>query len=193
MEETAENRTKAEEVYRRFLDGDESAFEEIVALFEDELSVFINRIVNDKYEAKHLTIQAFAELALCRGRFCGKSTIKTYLFAIAKNLAYQHVKARRHEPHISFEEINEMLQDKAGTPHDLLEQEEANRVLHEAIWELKDEYRVVLELLYFEDMSYAEAGRLMKKNAKQIDNLAVRAKVSLKKALESRNYKADAI
>ena len=186
-ETTTDNSATTEYAYRRFLDGDESAFEEIVSLYEDDLYAFIKGIVNDNYEAKHLTVQAFSELALSKGRFLGKSSIKTYIFAIAKNLAYKQLKMQKNEQHISFEGVVEVLYGVPG-PHDLLEQEETNELLHNAISELNNDYRAVLELLYFEDMSYTEAGRLMKKSVKQIDNLATRAKASLKKALESSGY-----
>jgi DNA-directed RNA polymerase specialized sigma24 family protein len=46
----------------------------------------------------------------------------------------------------------------------------------------------VLLLLYFEDMSYREAGKAMNKSEKQIKHLAFRAKKALKKKLESMNY-----
>ena len=40
--------------------------------------------------------------------------------------------------------------------------------------------REVVHLIYFEDMSYAEAANIMKKNKKQIDNLLYRAKNELR-------------
>ena len=38
--------------------------------------------------------------------------------------------------------------------------------------------RVVIHLIYFEDLSYDEAGKVMKKSRKQVDNLLYRAKKS---------------
>ena len=173
-----------EELYQRFMKGDTSAFETLVSLYEPTLSLFINSIVHDHHEAKHLTIETFAKLAAGSGQFLKKSSLKTYLFAIGKNLAIKYSKMRGREAHLSFEESISALFDENQTPERVTEREESRRLIHESMKGLKDDYRVVLELLYFDDMSYIEAGRVMKKSAKQISDLAYRAKTSLKKKLE---------
>lgn len=43
-----------------------------------------------------------------------------------------------------------------------------------------DDMRVVIHLIYFEDLSYDEAGKVMKKSRKQVDNLLYRAKKELR-------------
>jgi RNA polymerase sigma-70 factor (ECF subfamily) len=44
--------------------------------------------------------------------------------------------------------------------------------------------RVAVHLIYFEDMTYDEAAKVMKKNRKQVDNLLYRAKKALRITLE---------
>jgi len=149
---------------------------------------FINGIVNDFHEAKHLSIEAFSELALNASAYKEKSSVKTYLFAIGKNLAKHYVKVREREQHISYEEAIGILIADDETPQSFLEREENRLQLHRVMGELKEDYRIVLELLYFEDLSYFEAGISMRKNVKQIANLAFRAKTSLKKKLESAGF-----
>ena len=48
---------------------------------------------------------------------------------------------------------------------------------------LSHDYRTALYLVYFEELSYKEAGLVMKKSAKQIDNLVHRAKIALREQL----------
>ena len=91
-----------EELYRRYLDGDEKAFEELVGLYERDLALFINGIVGDMHETKHLLIDTFAQLAVSGGRFEGRPALKTYLFAIGKHLALLYVKLRGRETHLSY-------------------------------------------------------------------------------------------
>ena len=191
MEVEIEQNISGEELYSRFLAGDKYAFESLVALYEDELALFINGIVHDYHEAKHLTIEAFAKLALKGKQFSGESSIKTYLFAIGKNLAVRYAKMRSHETHISYEDIFEFVGDESETPEGIIEKEESKRLINEAIGELKEDYRVVLTFLYFEDMSYIQAGRVMGKTERQIEGLARRAKASLKKKLESGGFGRD--
>ena len=53
---------------------------------------------------------------------------------------------------------------------------------------LKADYRCVLYLLFFERMSYAEAGLVMKKTDGQIRGLVSRAKKALKEKLDSEGF-----
>jgi len=104
MKSESERAGSNEECFRLYLEGNDKAFEKLVDVYEDELLRFINSIINDYHESEHLMIEAFAKLAEHGGRFAGKSSLKTYLFAIGKNLAFTYVKKRRREHHISYEE-----------------------------------------------------------------------------------------
>ena len=183
-----ERGVSGEELLRRFHGGDMTAFEDLVALYDNGLYLYINGIVRDRYEAKHLTIETFSELALSGGGFKGKSSLKTYLYAIGKNLAARHMKRRERENHVSSEEIFNMLAAGGETVDGFLEREESRRSLHEAMQDLKVEHRAVLSLLYFEDMSYIEAGKAMNRSEAQIKSLAHRAKAALKRKLESGGF-----
>ena len=174
-----------EKLLLRFQSGDDDAFTEIVELYHKELANFINSIVNDRHETEHLTIETFARLAISRHSFAGKSSLKTYLFAIGKNLAFNHIKKRNQEQHISFDEVICILVCNGETPEVALLKEESRLRLHEAMQNLKEDHSTVLKLLYFEDMSYLQAGVVMNKSEKQIKHLAYRAKLALKKAIES--------
>ena len=183
----AQNAT-GEELYSRFLKGDSDAFEEFVMLFEDDLARFIYGFVQDYHEAEHLTIETFSQFILNNKKFEGRSSIKTYLFAIGKNLSAKYIRDRGRERHIPFEEVVETLADEGNTLQSILEKGENRQLLHSAMQELKKEYHAVLVLLYFEDMSYIQAAQAMNKNEKQIKNLAHRAKAALRKVIEERGY-----
>ena len=56
--------------------------------------------------------------------------------------------------------------------------------------ELCADYYTALHLVYFEEMSNAEAGKVMNKSVKQIENLVYRAKLRLREILSQKgvNY-----
>ena len=58
--------------------------------------------------------------------------------------------------------------------------DERKRTVHSAIAKLSEDMRVVIHLIYFEEMTYDEAAKVMKKNRKQVDNLLYRAKKELR-------------
>ena len=53
---------------------------------------------------------------------------------------------------------------------------------------MNKDYRDILHLLYFENMSYADAELILGKTHKQIENLAYRAKKALKSTLEREGF-----
>ena len=61
--------------------------------------------------------------------------------------------------------------------------DEQNQNLQKALKKLKKEYSDVLYLIYFEEMSYEEAGIILKKSSKQIKNSVFRAKNVLKEIM----------
>ena len=69
---------------------------------------------------------------------------------------------------------------------EVIQTEERNRVLHFCMGEMNPDYREVLYLTYFEDMSYAQAAEVTGKTVKQITNMVYRGKESLRRLLERR-------
>ncbi len=176
-----------EELFDRYREGDHIAFESIVELYGHDFMLFINGMVRDQHEATHLMIESFAQLALRGKAFNGSSSLKTYLYTIGRNHAIRYIKARRKEKTVSIEELVGELHDARDLPETNLEREENRRMLHKAMMELKPEHKNVLILLYFENMSYIEAGLVMKKSQIQVRGLAYRAKHALKKILLESN------
>ena len=165
--------------YRRFLDGDESAFDEIMKELFDNLVFFIDRYVHDIHAAEDIAIDAFSDLVVNKHRYNFKVTLKTYLFMLGRSRALNYIK---HRKVIDFVELTEA--DKASPEQETLEEivlaDERKRVVNNALNALPDDMRVVIHLIYFEDLSYDEAAKVMKKNRKQVDNLLYRAKKELR-------------
>ena len=164
--------------YRRFLDGDESAFDEIMKELFDNLVFFIDRYVHDIHAAEDIAIDTFSDLVVNRHRYNFKVTLKTYLFMLGRSRALNYIK---HRKVIDFVELSEA--DKVPE-HETLEEivlvDERKRVVNNALCALSDDMRVVIHLIYFEGLSYDEAAKVMKKNCKQVDNLLYRAKKELR-------------
>jgi len=175
-------------LYRRFLNGDEGAYRELIVLYEESLTLHIYKIVGNMRDAEDLSVDAFTALARDKGRFQGKSALKTYLFGIGRNLALCHIRERKNESHIPFEDSWVAAGEATALPEENLIRDERGTQLDLAMQKLKPEHRQVLRLLYFQNMSYAQAGEAMKKNERQIDGLAYRARTALKKRLESGGF-----
>lgn len=166
--------------YRRFLDGDESAFDEIMKELFDKLVFFIDRYVHDLHAAEDIAIDAFSDLVVNRNRYNFKVSLKTYLFMLGRSRALNYLK---HHKIIKLEELEELDRAKSIEAEELEEtilSNERKRAVNLALLALPDDMRVAVHLVYFEDLSYAEAAKIMKKSTKQIDNLLYRAKEKLR-------------
>jgi len=161
--------------------------EELVELYGKSLMMFINSFVNDMYDAEELMIEVFARLITSNSRFQGRSSLKTYLFAIGRSLALRHLQKRKKENHLSLSNFEAEKRDYYLPEMNLLNKERS-RQLYEAMDELKADHRQVLYLLYFEEISYADAAKVLKKTEKQIAGLAYRAKALLKNKLEKEGF-----
>ena len=173
-----------EQIYSRYLaQRSEGDFRILLERHRESLMLFLYSFVRNMEDAEELTLDAYAEAA-AGANYAGKSTFKTWLFSIGKNLALMHLRKRRY----TAEEPLEQAEETADPPEMNILREEEKLRLYEALSQLREEYRQILILLYFEDVSCEEAGRVMEKNRKQIYNLADRARAALKKELERMGF-----
>ena len=167
--------------YRRYLGGEENAFDEVVKALFDPLVFFIDRYVHDLAAAEDIAIDAFTELVVHKHRYNFKVQLKTYLFMIGRSRALNYLK---HRTCLAETELPETEQaDDRPTLEEQYIRSEQHRLLHAAIDQLPEDMRTAVHLVYFEDMSYEDAARVMKKTKKQVDNLLYRAKTYLRTTL----------
>ena len=168
--------------YRRYLDGDESAFGEIVKEYFDNLVFFVNRYVQEPAAAEDIALDAFAQLAVDKRRYNFSVSLKTYLFMIGRSRALDYI---RHRKKLTVVELSEAEQVPSAEPslEELILADARKRAVNEALAQLSEEMRLAVHLVYFEDLSADEAAKVLKKNRKQVYNLLYRAKAALRTIL----------
>ncbi len=174
--------------YRRFLDGDETGMVEIIQGYRDGLMLYLNRYVQNIHLAEELTEDTFVKLAVDRPRFGEKSSFKTWLYAIGKHLAADALRDRAKQGvMLPLEEVEELICAEEDVVRSYL-LDEQKCALHRALRQLNAEYAGVLYLLYFEDFTRKEAGRVLKKSSRQLRNLIYRAKGALRAELDKEGF-----
>ena len=165
--------------YRRFLNGDESAFDDVMKELFDNLVFFVDRYVHDIHAAEDIAIDAFSDLVVNKHRYNFKVTLKTYLFMLGRSRALNYIKHRKVINFVELTEADNTLAEQE-TLEEIILEDERKRIVNNALNSLPDDMRVVVHLIYFEDLTYDEAAKVMKKNRKQVDNLLYRAKKELR-------------
>ena len=167
--------------YRRFLDGEEDAFDEIMKELYHSLVYFINRYVQDMHTAEDLAIDTLSDLIVHRKRYNFQVSLKTYLYMIGRSRALDYIKRKKI---IHFTELSDAdaLEDTASLEEKILA-DQRKQAVHTALAQLPKDMAEAVYLIYFEELSYQDAAAVLKKNRKQVDNLLYRAKKELREIL----------
>ncbi len=168
--------------YRRFLDGDESGFDEIIGLYHDSLIYFINRYVNNFAAAEDLAADTFMELLVHKKRYSFQSSFKTYLFAIARHKAVDYIRREKRFSPLPEQELPRDASDADMVEKAVISTEE-KRKIKEISSALCEDYATYIHLAFFEELENEDIARIMKKSKKQMANLSYRARNALREAL----------
>ena len=165
--------------YRRWLDGDESAFSGIIEEYRDPVTFFIQRYVHDICAAEDIAADVFMYLVVHPRKYNFKDSFKTFLFVIARSRALDFLRKRKRAAQVPLDEAESYLSDETDLEEQAIRNEQKRKV-NEALRGLPEDQQLAVHLVYFEEYSYEDAARIMKKTRKQVDNLLYRAKNTLR-------------
>ena len=170
--------------YLRFLNGDNNKFVDIVKEYNDGLILFLNSIIKDIHIAEEAADDTLMKLYVKRPVYKSGYSFKTWLYAIGRNTALNYLKKIKRQKYTHLEDFS-YFSDSIDLESEYIKGEQ-NIIIHQCIKALKDEYAQVLFLVYFEELSNAEAAKVMSKTQRQITQLLYRAKNALKEEMERR-------
>lgn len=175
-----------ESSYRRFLAGDDEGLFDIISTYRAGLILYLNSFVQNIRTAEELAEDTFAELAISCPKFSGRSSFKTWLYAIGRNITAKYIRKHAKLSIVPLES-QENHADEEDLEGNYIKSEQ-KRSMHNAMHRLKAEYRQVLYLSFFEGFSNAETAEIMHKSKRQIEALLYNAKKALKNELERSGF-----
>ncbi|MBO4904785.1 MAG: RNA polymerase sigma factor [Lachnospiraceae bacterium] len=177
-----------DELYNRFLQGEQDAIDELMIRYGDSLTIFINGYLHNMQDAEDMMIEAFAKIALKKPSI-RQGCFKAYLYKTARNLAGRHHLVSKRLETFSLDDMEEEI---AGhrSPEDHALDEEHNSALRLCLERIDPELKQVLWLVYIEDMSYEEAAQIMGVSRKKIDNLLYKGKERMRAELDKEGIKS---
>jgi RNA polymerase sigma-70 factor (ECF subfamily) len=102
------------------MNGDsEVTFDELVKQHQSSLKSFLYRFTTSKQDTEDLAQETFAKAYLKLGSFKGESTFKTWLFAIAANLAKDHLRAKRRWPQNAQDKCKDLISSTSELKEEL--------------------------------------------------------------------------
>jgi RNA polymerase sigma-70 factor (ECF subfamily) len=174
--------------YHRFRDeGDVHGLDEIIIEYSDGLILYLTSIVGNIHTSEELAEDTFVLLGTKKPKYKGKSSFKTWLYAIGRNIAIDYLRKYSKKNCISIDEAPEMTDDEAAVEESYI-QKEQQIIVHKAMRKLPQKYQQVLWLVYFEGFSNKEAAKIMKKSLRSLESILYRARKSLKSQLETEGF-----
>jgi RNA polymerase sigma factor (sigma-70 family) len=161
------------ELLERWSDGDRAAGDHLVLrYFARVRGYFIGKFAED-YE--DLTQETFSRLCTSRDRV--RDTFKAFLFGTARNVGREHLR-RRYKLDASLDAVS--LADVTGRQHSsVLAEREQHRLLLDALRRLSIAQQELVELRYFQQLTWAELEELYDKPESTVRGRLRRALVQL--------------
>ena len=137
--------------------GDRRAMQILYARYSIKVHRFVLRLIGDPSTAEDVLSEVFFEVWRQAGRFQRRSQVPTWILAIARHKAIS-IKA---EPGALDEETAEAIADEADGPHAILEKRDTGNLLRRCIQRLPRIHREILDLVYYHELSIAEAAKVV--------------------------------
>ena len=174
--------------------GDEQAFDGLVSRYLRPVYAFALSITHDVPMAEDVAQDTCIKAWKHLDGFDVSRSFKTWIFAIAKNTAYDALKKKKALPFSAFAEADEddsheswadRIADEEPLADERLIREDTAHRLGEKLVGLPEDFRRILELHYREDFSLREIAEILGEPYNTIKSRHGRAIRSLKKAFSS--------
>ncbi len=173
------------ELLKRHQEGDSDAFPLIMKAYLKPIYHFAFHFTREEGSAEDIAQETFIKAWKHLDRFNAEKKFKTWIFAIAKNTAYDYLKKKRAIPFSSFEDDDgenpiEAIDDEKLLPDSLFEKKEIAATLAQALEQISPPNRALLTLRYIEDFSLEEISEILGEPYNTIKSRHGRALKSLK-------------
>lgn len=188
-EDTGEN--LADDVLVRMCQkGDKNAFGQLLIRYQDRVFSVLYRLVRDRDAVRDLAQDVFVNAFKSIQSFQGKSSFYTWLYRIAMHTGLNYLNLARVRTTSTYEneDIEKRLMAISPNGGNWLEEgyllNEAAQAAVAAIEELPDDYKKVVILKEYEDMSYEEIAEVLDIPIGTVRSRLNRARKELKKNLK---------
>lgn len=177
----AENIIKAKE-------GNQIAFRFLLDTFWTEVYNYQIKRTKSENDAEDITIQTFSKAFDKIDTFDDKYVFKTWLITISKNVHIDLFRKKKVSIHTDTTQEQEekvyLVIDENPTPEDKIIREQNLAKLLRDIKQLKPKYQQVIQLRYFQELSYKEISSLINEPMNNVKVKLLRAKKLLAEIIE---------
>jgi RNA polymerase sigma-70 factor (ECF subfamily) len=180
----------------RLVAGHETALNDLMERHGGRLFAFLVRLLQDEGEAEDLAQETFVRIYEHRDRFDPNASFRTWMYAIAGNLARDRFRWRVRHPETPLECVEDIrpgpslhatdpgMTDRATTPDTATLDAERAAAVRQAIASLPPDLRIPLLLAEFEEQSQADIAKILECSPKAVEMRLYRARHQLRRSLD---------
>ena len=144
--------------------GDQRAYADLMRFYREPIYLMLLRMTHNPTDADDLTIDTFGKAFCQLHTYTPSNTFATWLFAIASNNGIDYIR-RRHLVTVSLSDITVHNDDDSydyplpsqdANPEEALISSQRGELLRDVVRQLKPRYRTIVEMRYFQELSYDE-------------------------------------
>lgn len=170
--------------------GDQVAFTSLLDYYWNEVYGFMLKRTENETDAEDITIETFAKAFDKIATYNPEFQFNTWLIAIAKNVHIDMLRKKKSKLFVDItdEEDNQAynVADSSPSPEDKLITEQNLSRLLQCIKELKPHYQEVIQLRYFQELSYQEISEQLQEPLSNVKIKLLRAKKLLAEIIHNR-------
>ena len=149
--------------------GSHKAYAALMASYREPLYLLLLRMTHNTTTASDLTMETFSKAFLQLHRYSPTGTFSSWLFSIGVNTYIDYLRKRKLET-VSLNSItrtseNDFIEYQIPSgqpnPEEMMIRMQRDAALKEIVNQLKEPYRQIIELRYYEDLSYEEIAQRM--------------------------------
>lgn len=171
--------------------GQQTSFSFLLDSFWSTVYTFQLKRTGSEFEAEEITIKSFSKAFDKIKSFNSEYSFKSWLLAISKNTHIDEIRSQKNKLKNATEaQKNKMANtvlDQAPTPEDLMITKQNLAELLRHIKKLKSHYQEIIQLRYFQEMSYKEMAAELDEPMSNIKVKLLRAKKLLLQSIQSKS------
>lgn len=174
--------------------GVEEAFEILIQRYQQPVYNLVCRLLNDPSDAADIVQEVFLKVFRSIASFRGNSSLKTWIYRIAVNEAYNHRRwfSRHQRQEVAWGREDglpnyaDSVADPSPTPFDQAADHETRALVEKALEKLNPKFRAAVVLRDIEDLSYEEIAAVLEISLGTVKSRILRGREALRKVLEGR-------
>ena len=171
---------------RKALDhNDQQAYAELMRLYRDSIYFMLIKIVKNSDDAEDLTLETFGKAFRYLDKYTPQYAFSTWLYRIAGNNSIDYIRHKNNSPQYIDDDLYtgtaEQLIDRSQTnpsptPEEEVIVKQRMQMLRSAVQQLPEKYRKVIELRYYDELSYEEISDMLNITLSNVKIQLLRAK-----------------